>query len=358
MSKVNLTLQFLLPPPGLGRITDVKVVVDRTCASRPRARLDACGACDDHGHPVTSGKSAKKEKGVKVFWELFSGDGNLSKAMANFGFAVVEPIDVKHDPTMDLTHRQLQDCVRQFILDGHVDYFHLGTPCTVFSRARRGIKNHAKARHKERIGCELAFFSCELARLCNQHGIAWSIENPQTSRIWELECFREILALPGVVVVDFPMCNFGQPYKKPTRIITNCQMLAQLRGSCPHHKHAEVLKSRTWSPIHGWSNRTTLAGSYPKALCNRWARAVREDPDVRSHDKKESRPNFGQFLQTCRSEPAASKHCSKQEQFPITSAIPDLLDQVVFGQHSKAEIAHRKARKFRTNKGSKKAQTA
>ena len=352
--KNHLSLDALVPPPGLGWTAVHHMAKNSTCDSKMSSWHPASGACNDHGRPASSSTSVKKAKGVKVFWELFSGEGNLSKAMRSHRLFVHTPLDIKQDPSLDLTIEPVQRQVRQWIVDGHVDYLHMGTPCTVFSRARRGIKNFTKARFNERIGCELAFFSCELARLCSKLDVKWSIENPQSSRIWSLDCIQDLFGLPDAVVIDFPMCVYGQPFKKPTRLLSNCSSLVSLAATCPHHKHAEVLKGRTWSPTYGWTNKTTLAGAYPPSLCNKWARVIRDDPLVRTHDKKKLGPDFGQVFKPCRGQSVAPKTCTEQDkQFPITSEIPGLLDEVAFGHHSKAEIAQRKARKIRARQKKK-----
>ena len=122
-----------------------------------------CGRwVQEHGHVLRSGKRCKKKatKGVKVFWELFAGEGNLTLAAKNAGMFVLDPVDIRHGPSHDLTQFSAQEHVFDVILGGHVDYVHMGTPCTVFSRARRGIRNLAKAR--SRLGVNLPFYVAKL----------------------------------------------------------------------------------------------------------------------------------------------------------------------------------------------------
>ena len=133
---------------------------------------------------------------------------------------------------------------------------HLGTPCTVFSIARHGITNTARARERERIGCELAFFTAELCRTATSLGIKRSIENPTTSRLWEFPAIRDLQCLPGVQFVNTVMCHFGAPYKKPTSLMTNILELRGLEAICEHRRHEVVLKgtvhprlSRVWPTL-------------------------------------------------------------------------------------------------------------
>ena len=84
--------------------------------------------------------------------------------------------------------------------------------------------------------------------------------------------------MPGVFKVSFPMCKYGAPFKKPTTLLTNCPLLADLAGECGHRRHAEVLRGRVRVKHRGHetlANRTSLAGSYPTQLCETWSELVR-----------------------------------------------------------------------------------
>lgn len=346
----EILLSDLLPPPGLGCCSDDVVHNQGTCGSNRAVRRDVSSATDNQGHAVKTGaKASRSGKKVRVFWELFAGEGNLSKAMKQSGFRVAAPVDIQYGHGYDLTLQHVQQYVRDLILSGTIDYLHMGTPCTVFSRARRGIRNFRKARAAEKIGCELAFFSAELARICTLKGVVWSIENPQSSRLWELYPIQDLLSLPGVEVVDFPMCSYGQPYKKPTRIVTNCTALQRLHSVCVHHKHAEVLKGKCWSPSKGWVSRTKIAGAYPMSLCNKWAQNVLGSDELAEHDSKEpSSAALQQVRQFFEDWPRSTTGGqSASEKFPITKSIPKLLDSVVFGHHSRAEAERRRQRRRR-----------
>ena len=342
-----ICLDTLLPPPGL---EVPPILVRSTCGlcSGPEHRVSS--AVDDHGHPIAKRRQKRnKGKGIRVVWEIFSGDGKLSKALKRAGCHVLTPIDIRHGWHQDVTCRSVQQHILRCISLGLIDYVHMGTPCTVFSRARRGITNLQKARLKERIGCELAFFSCEVARLCHKLGIGWSIENPQTSRLWEVDQVSELRLLFGVEVVDFPMCRFGTPYKKPTRLLTNCDALKALAGDCTHGKHSEVLKGTCWVEGTGYVNRTTIAGSYPDRLCRRWAQLISDDRVLRCHDSTELGTAFSRQIErplTDQSHPSESvSEKGEGDRFPLTSAFPRLLESIVFGQHSKAEAARRRLKR-------------
>ena len=78
--------------------------------------------------------------------EVFAGSGRLASAASRQGWTVKE-WDLLHGPDHDLTvpanFRALMGSIP------HASWVHLGTPCTVWSVARRGITNWVKARKKE-----------------------------------------------------------------------------------------------------------------------------------------------------------------------------------------------------------------
>lgn len=352
--RYNIVLADLIPPPGLGKCAGDVSVLGSACGSQRATGPVPCGAMDDHGHPTCAKKRSACRQSVRVCWEIFAGDGKLSQALKRKGCHVLFPIDIRVGPQFDLTKKSNQSRVLHYIRKGYIDYIHLGTPCTVFSRARRGIKNFEKARKRELIGCELAFFSAEVAMLCNSLGVGWSIENPQSSRLWEFDAISQLRSLPGVSQVHFPMCAFGENYKKPTMLLTNCNSLSQLSRQCMHTKHAEVLKGRVRNPAKGWVNRTSLAGAYPDKLCDRWAQIIGDDVTLPCHDKKELGSDFEQVAK----EPFAASSDSPKSgevECPITSKIPGLLDCVVFGNHSKAEAARRRQRRAKAKENQKTA---
>lgn len=337
-------LQFLVPPPGLdisGRHCQC------TCLPTMASERKVHSATDGHGHAKTNGTS-KKKRGQKLLgcWELFCGDGNLTKALRKAGLRCIDGFDLLISKDLDATLSHVQRAIFKIVRTWHIGYLHMGTPCTVFSRARRNITNHVKSRKKELVGCELAFLSAELAIFCHHNGIFWSIENPRSSRLWEFPAILNVMSLQGVHCVDFPMCAYKQNFKKPTRILTNCPELLELHRECVHHRHPEILKGRVFDPIKGWINRTSLAGSYPPELCRQWAQCVKASLLGLHAQKKPETSCPWSSLESVRSTIDCEKSKSPSiVECPITSKIPGLLDEVVFGQHSIAEAQRRRKKR-------------
>lgn len=167
-----------------------------------------------------------------LFLELFAGTGRLSSCLRDENVGVLDPIELKKGPVFDMRRRSSKQTILAWIRSGRISVVHLGTPCTVFSRARHFIRHIPRAREKERIGLELALFSAEVIALCNRYKVQWSLENPRHSRLFEVPILADLLQQPFVHVVDMDFCMYGEPYKKPTRIFTTMEEMLELAKRC------------------------------------------------------------------------------------------------------------------------------
>ena len=254
----------------------------------------------------------------------------------------------KHGPAHDLTRRSTQLAVIETLFHSDVGYLHLGTPCTVFSQARHNIQNSCRARERERVGCELAFFTAELCRNAHSKNIFWCIENPSSSRLWEFWAIKELKLLDNVFEVRFPMCKFGMPYKKPTTLLTNCPLLKKLAAECHHKRHAEQLRGRTMCKDGShtlWLNKTQNAAVYPPELCRQWCQAIKAVLENASDKYSADAAEITWALET------AQRKQGFRLQFPQCAACevkhPGILETIAFGQHSKAEMAARRASRLK-----------
>ena len=205
-----------------------------------------------HSRQLSSCLSGQPAVGL----ELYAGTGVFSAQTRRDGASVLS-FEIRDGPMYDLSRESTRQAVLRWIENRLVSFVSLGTPCTVWSIARRGIKNHRKARIKERIAVDHAIFSCQVARLCHSLQIPFMLENPRSSRLWQFDPVVRLLGLDGVDFVDFDMCGYGTPYKKPTRIMSNIPGIQRLARKCCHLSHQ--------SPLVG--HRCALAGEYPKSLC-------------------------------------------------------------------------------------------
>lgn len=180
----------------------------------------------------------------RYFLGIFSGGGRLSQSCRVAGAPVLEPLDLLNGPHCDLIRRATQRLVLQWIKSGLIRFVHLGTPCTIWSQARRNVKDSARTRAKECVGVELALFSAEVIHTCIAHGVQFSIENPRFSKLFGFEPLAKAIASGRHFVVDFDMCMYGEPLRKFTRIVTSCKELQQLSIKCCHRRHEVWLKGK------------------------------------------------------------------------------------------------------------------
>ncbi|CAE8629437.1 unnamed protein product, partial [Polarella glacialis] len=210
----------------------------------------------------------------KYFLELFSGSGVLITAFKQAGCNVLPACEILNGVQFDLTRHSTQEALLRLLRTGRVWYVHMGTPCTVWSRARHGLTNLARARAKETVGVELALFSVAVARLASSLDIWWSIENPRSSRLWNFHPVSQLLQLPHTRWFHWDMCQYDSPNKKPTAIMTNCPSLAGLARACQGgHKHLVLRGTERVRLLDGLTvtrNKTAGAGVYPVPLCRRW----------------------------------------------------------------------------------------
>ena len=154
------------------------------------------------------------------------------------------------------------------------------------------------------------------------------------------------------------MCQYEQAYKKPTRLVTNCDALLQLRCSCSHVKHAQVLQGKVWDAEIGWTNRTTRAGSYPETVCKKWAQSVSAAVKPRCYDTKKLSASFDQVVHQVREDKCRSPEGHPEARCPHVSQGPKVLEAVVFGHHSKAEAAKRRLKRIHQESCQKKKMCA
>ena len=137
--------------------------------------------------------------------------------------------------------------------------------------------------------------------------------------------------------------------------------LTQLANQCQHKTHTHVLRGSTqFTDADGDTKtcaRTQLAGEYPPKLCSKWVRLLRRAAphDARSHGSDVCCSQFEQDLRAsvrrAMGRASAGWQRSGEQLDPHVShfadSVPDFLDTITFGQHSKAEEAQRSLRRKR-----------
>jgi len=229
--------------------------------------------------------------------DVCSGHGGVSRAIRALGFDSRE-IDILHGPRWDVRSRRLQAQLARSIRSTEVIAMMCAPPCASFSVAQDrsgklrdrehpwglpGLRTEQQARVDE--GNSVARAILKLARMAERHRLPWIIENPHSSRFWNLPDIAALRSLPSVSesVVDFCMC--GTMWRKRTRFLSGnieeCD-LERLRGLRCQGRNG--ICARTRLPhfrLSGCapSNKpwTVIAQPYPHRLCSHLAWLLTEN---------------------------------------------------------------------------------
>jgi hypothetical protein len=118
-----------------------------------------------------------------------------------------------------------------------------------------------------------------IALACEKHSIAFSVENPHSSLIWQTNAYvvLNLQVKMHEIVIDY--CRWGEPWRKRTRFATWCPgrsaFLSDLGLLCEGgHSHTQL---SGWKPLNkedAIMRPTGGTAAYPEQLCEAWARLV------------------------------------------------------------------------------------
>ena len=190
------------------------------------------------------------------------------------------PQDIEHggaDLADDGQFEELLALWQHWASQGFKPIFHMGTPCSSFSRARdRGAKTRIRSpQHPwglfphpaSQLGNALAIRSAFAVRHFLELGGSGSIENPASSYLWPV--LDELLGDVEATDVLYNQCRFGSPFKKPTRLrVWGDLDLSSLAKTCtPPSRQAASGKHSCGRRFHlelGFGKTPTrLATAYP-----------------------------------------------------------------------------------------------
>ena len=176
--------------------------------------------------------------------ELFSGSGHWSACHAAVGLVAHPGVDIPNasgrmlDFAFDSTFHEL--CA--LALRRVVREWRGGPPCLTYGTLRRPrLRSKAQpfgfnpddplTQLHNRLAMRTAFLCCIVALT----GGYFSVEQPGSSCMFYLDCFRSLVAL-GTVVTRLCCCAKGTPYKKPLQWLHNKPWLADLARPCTFGK--------------------------------------------------------------------------------------------------------------------------
>ena len=205
--------------------------------------------------------------------DLFSGCMGVARAMVANGAPWVLTFDLGRSVSEDLLCLELQAKLKKLLNSGAFGSVGMAPICASFSKAvtppvrnkqfPRGKPGLSKAmRKKVSEGNRLADFCIELVAICLQLGVAYFLENPDTSWMWKQRGFSDYDDPGAPSVFRLCFCRFGTAWRKATRIATSTR-LKGLRMMCTcTQKHFAL---RGFSQVHRkmW---TKVAEPYPRGL--------------------------------------------------------------------------------------------
>ena len=139
-------------------------------------------------------------------------------------------------------------------------------------------------------------FAASIARYQLKHGRYFIIENPQTSKIWYLNCMQQLFSDPSVTWGDFHFCAYGlkDPESglrslKPTSLM-HClppEVMRPIFRKCKNftssvkHEHQPLERN-----AGSFGSRTKLAQVYPCQFCQDLAHILLRHLQVKPLDNE------------------------------------------------------------------------
>ena len=221
------------------------------------------------------------DKGVKQFWEVYSGQSNLSKAMADLGYEVTT-FDLTTGWNFEKAHhrREFFKLLRKVC----PDFVWLAPPCTVWSPLQSLTPRSEEQLHA--LQCErdyqehvhLKFTGRVFQEQGDEHRDA-AVEQPHRALSWRTPTFEKMLKRGHLAQLD--QCAYGamlpdeqgnpMPIRKPTSLcLTSSTLAHELSWKCPGgHQHLPIEGS---SP--GIGNRAKASATYQPMMCKYLATSI------------------------------------------------------------------------------------
>ena len=163
----------------------------------------------NHNVSVGSPISIALAASAPAFLELFSGvKYQLLRAAADKQLRTSIPIDMSLGKCFDVCNPRLRSLIIEWIRDGRVWYVHLGTPCTLYSIARKSRPDRASYR----VSMCCVDFTVLIIKTCLECGVYFSLENPKTSKLFKVPRVADILKRSNAIrdliiqVTQRPQC--------------------------------------------------------------------------------------------------------------------------------------------------------
>ena len=143
-------------------------------------------------------------KGKIHVLEIFAGSARFSQCCALTGLKVV---DIRTG--FDVMTFKGRHMVMEIIKEQAPDVILMAPVCGPWSNMQNIQQNQQRVWEKRKRHLPMVEFVASIARYQLKHGRYFIIENPQTSKIWYLNCMQQLFSDPSVTWGNFHFCAYG-----------------------------------------------------------------------------------------------------------------------------------------------------
>ena len=254
-----------------------ETAADKACAPEAEfatgASDESCSPEEAFGFPLRQyrWKEGAPDFGAVGALDLFAGSGGVGRALISLGAPWVLSFDIERGPEQDLLDAEVRAKIEAMLDRGEIGAVAMAPPCCSFSSAVTPAVRNSRfpggvpwlkgtARAKVAEGNRHAAWCRSLIEKCEKGGVAWFLENPDTSWLWRQRSFRRFRAPDSCNLWRADFCFFGTAWRKRTRVACSGELGGQ-RSFCRCRLPHQVLRGRQPGTGEAW---TAVAQPYPK----------------------------------------------------------------------------------------------
>ena len=208
--------------------------------------------------------------------DFFTGRGGVARALLRTGAPFVVTFEWKRSASEDLLRDSNRSKILRLVELRAVLVVGIAVICSSFSvaiappirtsRYPRGVPwAPASMRAKIKDGNSHSDFCGLLILRCEDHGVDWWLENPDSSFLWRQKAFQAFRDPGSSRVFRLDYCRFGTPWRKRTRVASSIKALNGLRCMCRCKKPHVPLRGTHPVRKIPW---TAVAEPYPRAFAD------------------------------------------------------------------------------------------
>ena len=212
-------------------------------------------------------------KGRSTFSRSLQEVPDSVKCCALSGLKVGTPVGIR--TAFDVMTSKARRMAMEIIREQAPDVILMAPVCGPWSNTQNIQQDQQRVWEKRKR--YMVEFVASVARYQLKHGRYFIIENPQTSKIWYLNCMQQLFSDPSVTWGDFHFCAYGlkDPESglrslKPTSLM-HCLPPEGMRPIFRRCKNSTSSVKHEHQPLEGnagtFGSRTELAQVYPYQFC-------------------------------------------------------------------------------------------